>query len=271
LSTRVDELTSAYEGLEAAFSDEATLAAYREAMLARSAEQADFLAPLLERASVVEIGCGNGRLLIELGRRRVVSQGLGLDLARSRIQFARQWSREQGLDELRFAVADAIQAELPAAAYDAVLCITGTFAYFEPLGAGTGARILRRWASALRPGGLLVLELYAHAELLPLLDASPAALRLWRELEPEDPWRFYLSELRLEDRILVHHKTFVHRTTGEVDSGRTERLMLYTAEGIAELLAEAGMSQVECLDGWTGRPYAGAEALVVTARAPRSA
>lgn len=264
--TERDALKSVYEGLEAAFSDQASEDAYRAAMLARSAEQGDFLSARLDHASVLEAGCGNGRLLIELARRGSLREGLGIDLASSRIQFARRWVQQERLEELRFEVADVLELLLPTAAYDAIICITGAFAYFEPVRTSSGAAVLRDWATALRPSGLLVLELYPHPEIVRLLEVDPGPLRLWQELGPEDPWRFYLSELRIENGILVHDKTFIHRATGEVDAGRRERLMLYSEQQIRELLIGAGLTEVACREGWSDRPYAQGEVMVVTAR-----
>lgn len=235
-------------------------------MLARSAEQADLLLPALEMGTVLEIGCGNGRLLIELARRRALRTGSGVDAARSRIEFARRWSEDLRLASLRFEVADALEMTLAPAGYDAILCITGAFAYFEPLAAGTALVLARRWAQALRPGGLLVLELYPHPELVRVLAAAGGSVRLWRELDPDDPWRFYLSDLQVDHGVLIHAKTFIHRTSGHVDAGRRERLALYSEAELRNLVRSAGFTDIFCREGWTDRPYDGGESMVLTAR-----
>jgi SAM-dependent methyltransferase len=260
------ELTAAYEGLEADFADQAARDAYRAAMLVRTTEQADLLCPLLERGTVLEIGSGNGRLLIELARRRVIHEGTGVDTARSRIAFARSWAADLRLATLRFEVADALEMPLAPASYDAILCITGAFAYFEPLAPGTAAALIRRWAGGLRPGGLLVLELYPHPEVMRVVAAAGGRARIWRELDTNDPWRFYLSDLQVKNGTLTHSKTFIHRTTGEVDAGRCERLALYSEAELRKLIADTGLTDVVCREGWTDRPYAGGESLVLTAR-----
>ena len=262
-------LGAAYEGLESQFADPAAVAAYREAMLARSRPQADLLAPLLNREQdVLEIGCGNGRLLIELSQRGAITTGRGIDLARSRIEFAQAWAHDAGPSELSFAAGDALALELADASLGALLCITGAFAYFEPLAAGTAARLLAAWQRALVPGGLLCLELYPHPEYVTLLRTTGGHARVWHELGPEDPWRFYLSELRLDPAtgVLTHAKTFVHRTSGAIDEGRRERLMLYSEEQLSELLIGAGFVDVELREGWSDAPYDGGEVMVALAR-----
>ena len=260
------ELTAAYDGLEADFVDQAARDAYRAAMLARTIEQADLLLPLLAPGTVLEIGSGNGRLLIELALRRAIHEGTGVDTARSRIEFARSWAADLRLATLRFEVADALEMPLEPASYDAILCITGAFAYFEPLAVGTAGALVQRWAGALRPGGLLILELYPHPELVRVVAAAGGRARVWRELDPDDPWRFYLSDLQVKNGTLTHSKTLIHRTNGQVDAGRCQRLALYSEADLRKLIAATGLTNVLCREGWTDRPYEGGESLVLTAR-----
>src|SRR3954470_20013556 len=109
------EVASAYEGLEdpAAFPDADALERYRAGLLERTAEQADFIAGRLDGpARVVEAACGNGRLLIELARRGALGEGVGFDIARSRIAFARRWASDLGLGSIAFSDEDALRVEL---------------------------------------------------------------------------------------------------------------------------------------------------------------
>jgi SAM-dependent methyltransferase len=260
-----DELAAAYEGLEGSFTDREALASYRASMLERSAPQAEFLGALLpDEARVLEVGTGNGRLLIELGRRGALSEGLGIDLARSRIAFADDWARDLDLEHLRFEAGDVFERDYEPESYSAAVCITGAFAYFEPLVAGSALRLARLLHHVLEPGGLLVLELYPHPGERALLEATGSEVRTWQELDSDDPWRYYLSHYELDGEVLSHEKTFIHRTTGEVDAGRRERLQLYTPEALESMLGEAGFHDVAFFEGWTADRYTGGDQLVVT-------
>lgn len=264
------ELASAYEGLDdpSSFPDRDSLLRYRNSLLERTGAQADFLMQRIPRAArVLEIGCGNGRLLVELARRGALQTGLGLDLAASRIEFARTWAREERLAGLEFDTCDALQRELPDEAFTTACCITGAFAYFDAFAAGSAAQLARKLERALQPGGLLCLELYPHPAHRRLLESAGGSARIWTELPPEDPWRFYLSKLSLDETgdVLTHQKTFIHRTDGRVDSGRRERLRLYTDEGLTRLLADAGFGDVRTYEGWSAAPYDGGEIMLVTA------
>jgi 2-polyprenyl-3-methyl-5-hydroxy-6-metoxy-1,4-benzoquinol methylase len=93
-----EDLASAYEGLEDAssFPDAASVERYRHLLVARTAIQADFLIRRIPApARLLEVACGNGRLLIEMARRRAIASGLGLDVARSRIAFAERWAADE--------------------------------------------------------------------------------------------------------------------------------------------------------------------------------
>jgi SAM-dependent methyltransferase len=260
------ELADAYEGLEGSFGDDAELESYRASMLERSAVQADFLASRLPSgAHVLEVGCGNGRLLIELARRGAIAKGFGIDLAVSRIAFAQEWARDEGMGHLSFEAADVFERGLSPEGYSAALCITGAFAYFEPIVAGSGLRFARLLHDALVPRGMLVLELYPHPRERALLDATGGEAATWKELDPEDPWRFYLSRYELRGDVLTHEKTFIHRTSGEVDQGRREKLYLYSRDDLEALLVEAAFREIRFFEGWTDEQYAGGDVLVVTA------
>jgi SAM-dependent methyltransferase len=268
------EVAAAYRGLEdpAGFPDRNALERYRSGLLARTGEQAAFLLDRLERPlRVVEAACGNGRLLVELARRGALAEGHGFDIAASRIAFARQWADDLGLSGLSFDVQDAVSVALPVGRFDAAACITGSLAYFDPAEAGLAGAVLSRLRAALATDGLLVLELYPHPRERAVLEAGGGEARLWRELPDDDPWRFYLSHFAFDARtdVLTHAKTFVHRTRGEIDEGRRERILLYTAGSLRHALSRAGFVGVELFEGWTAAPYAGGDVLVATARPGR--
>jgi SAM-dependent methyltransferase len=268
--TEFAELLAAYEGLEslASFDSPAALAEYREAMIERSRPQVDVIERLAPAGRVLEVASGNGRLLVEMARRGRATHGLGVDIARSRIDFARQWSQDEGHGGLEFRAGDIFGIDVPVGGYDIALCITGAFAYFDPVRQGAAADLLAYMRRALADGGLLVLELYQHPREVQLVRSAGGELRLWKELPEPDPWRLYLSHFELsDDAVLTHHKTFVHRTSGQIDSGRTERLRIYEPDGLAQMVARAGFDSVESHDGWSDDPYAGGDVLVLTARA----
>ena len=105
---------------------------------------------VLPGADVLDAGCGTGRYAAELARRGYVVRGL--DRSAELIEVAKR-SREAGKNSASFAVAD-IQM-LPSRRYDAVLCrgVLNDVLDDESRGA-----VVRTFARALRPGGVLILD-----------------------------------------------------------------------------------------------------------------
>ena len=95
-------------------------------------------------------------------------------------------------------------------------------------------------------------------------------MQIWSELPPDDPWRYYLTDLSLDESraILTHEKTFIHRTSGVVDTGRREWLHLYAVESLTRLLLAAGFDDIRAYEGWSTDPYESGEIMVVTALRP---
>jgi SAM-dependent methyltransferase len=262
------EVADAYAGLEdsASFPNRGALERYRATLLERSREQADFLARRLRTpARALEFACGNGRLLVALATRGIVDSGVGTDIATSRIDFATAWAEELSLPGLRFVAEDLLETPVSGDC-DLALCITGALGYFEPAEAGLGLTVTRRLHDALVPGGLACVELYPHPGYRRLLGHTDGEARIWHELPMGDPWRFYLSHLRLDGDVLTHAKTFVHRHDGSIDEGRRERLLLYTPASLTTLLEQAGLEDIRLYEGWSEQRYAGGEVIVATAK-----
>jgi SAM-dependent methyltransferase len=270
-STAHTDILTAYDGVEelSSFSSQ-ELAEYRAGLLERTADQTTFIARQLPAgAAALEVGSGNGRLLIDLARQGAIAGGVGLEVSASRVAFAQRWAASSELHTVRFLCADALTHRYERA--DAALCITGAFAYFDAVQDAGGSVLLGKLRAALPPEGMLVLELYPHPAWRRLLqDTDDGTLRVWHELPAEDPWRFYLSDLHLDrdSQILTHRKTFIHRTSGEVDDTRCEHIRLYDGPSVRTALVDAGFGDVELFGDWTGKPHeATDELLIAVARA----
>ena len=107
--------------------------------------EADFVAAL-GPATVLDAGCGTGRVAIELARRDIAVVGIDVDaqmLGAARAK-APQLDWRQG---------DLATVELPAAAFDVVVLAGNVMIFVDP---GTEAAVIANVAPALAPGGALV-------------------------------------------------------------------------------------------------------------------
>lgn len=168
----------------------------------------------IERA--LDLGCGAGDLLVRLAPRCAVLTGIDLSPG----MVARARARTAALANVEIRVADFMDAELPAGAFDLVISVA-TFHHL-PL-----APALARAAALVAPGGrLAVVDLFEPAGPGGFLyDASSWLLARWRDRgrpapapELRDAWRAHeehdripsLSEVRSAARALPGARVTVH-------------------------------------------------------------
>ena len=111
--------------------------------------EADLVESLLAEhggGSVLDAGCGTGRVAIELARRGVAVAGVDVDAAM--LDTARNKA-----PELTWIEADLAELAEPAGPFDLVLLAGNVMIFLEP---GTEQRVLATMARRLAPGGLLV-------------------------------------------------------------------------------------------------------------------
>ena len=105
--------------------------------------EADFVAGLLASGSVLDAGCGTGRVAVELARRGY--DVVGVDSDASMLEVARQ-------HDLPWVEADLASLDLDRA-FDLIVCAGNVMVFLAP---GTEAQVVQRLAAHLAPGGLLV-------------------------------------------------------------------------------------------------------------------
>jgi SAM-dependent methyltransferase len=251
-----------YEGYERPeqFPTRAALLDYRRLLLEKTEPQVAFIGRRLgaRQLRVIELGSGNGRLLVALALAGLLERGVGVEISRSRSAFARAWATDLGLTTIEFVTGDALAfTAFDAASFDLAVCITGAFNYFYPISEQAPEQVLRTMRLALTPGGAALLELYQLPERRRRMFAlNDGRLRLWQPLPAEDRFAYYLDDLQYwaDRQVLKHEKTFIGRD-GTIDSGRVEVLKYYAIDEISALLTRAGYATVSVHGDFTDAPY----------------
>jgi ubiquinone/menaquinone biosynthesis C-methylase UbiE len=174
-------------------------------------------------ARVLDVCCGTGASAVPAAE-AVGPAGsvLGVDLAGELLDLARRKAGNRGLRNIEFRVGDMLDLRLPAAEFDAVVCVFGIF--FVP----DMASAVRALWHVVRPGGRLAITTWGPRFL------EPATTAFWssvRDVSPDlykgfNPW----------DRIS--------------DPPAVRRLLAEGGIGDAEVISEAGAHPIPSPDAW---------------------
>ena len=211
------------------------LLAYRQMLLDKTKAQVDFIKKHVPKyGKVLEIGSGNGRLLIAMAERGLLEHGAGLDLSQSRVQFANKWADDTGHDDkMTFVNSDVLNRDHEGGFFDLAVCITGCFQYFFPISPDAPLKVMTYMRKSAKYS---LFELYKR----------PKIGRTWRPLPEEDQFVYLLDEYEEVESYVRHTKRFV----GLTDKGqykhdtKIENLAYYSMYAFKQLLQTAGYKKV---------------------------
>jgi ubiquinone/menaquinone biosynthesis C-methylase UbiE len=174
-------------------------------------------------ARILDVCCGSGASAIPAAEKAGPNGFvLGIDLAENLLNLARKKSRERGLLNIEFRVADMLELGIPDSAFDAVVCVFGIF-FVQDM----PAAIKALW-KVVRPGGQLAITTWGPRFF------EPATTAFWdavRKVRPDlykgfNPW----------DRIS--------------DAESLRRLLYKSGVDDTELVAEEGSHSIPSPEAW---------------------
>jgi SAM-dependent methyltransferase len=204
--------------------------------------------------SALDLCCGPGRCSVALARRGFTVTGV--DRTKFLLDKARARARASGLK------VEWIQADMRdfrrANAYDVALSIFTSFGYFED--PDDDVAVLRNIFDSLRPGGVLVVDLFGKENLA-------------RSFQPASSSTLPDGSMLLENRRIVDGWSRIANTWTIIRRGRARHfslnLNLYSGQELRDRLERAGFVSVKLFGDLDGRPYdIDARRLVVVARKP---
>jgi SAM-dependent methyltransferase len=210
---------------------------------------------------VLDVPCGDGRIALELGA--FGCEVVGVDMVPRFVEAGREAAATRGIEHVRLDVGDV--REPPGSergTFDAVICVWGSFGYFDDAGNLAQARAA---ADALRTGGRYLIDTvsaetlaatyrprdwFRVADTVVLLEARP----LLDEGRIETEWAFLHAGLR----------PGLHAGGLPVES-HTTSVRVYAVHELIEVLREAGFATFEPLDDELAGFEMGAERLWMVA------
>lgn len=191
--------------------------------------------------TILDAGCGYGRHAVELAKRgfRVT----GIDLAAKQIEAAVRNASDAGV-EVNFILGDLREMQFQDE-FDLVLNLFLTFGFFEE--EAENQKMLERMVSALRPGGVLLMDLWNREKMIRDFSAIQVEERPGR-IKIEKHWQFdaWNGRLNWENEV-----TF--------PDGRKEKwthsVRAYTLVELRKMLERAGMQLMDVYGDFQGNDY----------------
>lgn len=248
---------TAYNGFEKTENLVGRMDDYRKDKITSAKSHVDFIKKLFpgRKINVVELGSGNSRTLFALERAGALKKGYGIEISRSRFEFAERWKKEWDFTKVVNIHADARDVRLKdIGPFDLCFCVDLAFQFFEPVQKGAALDILRDTYKNLTENGKVVIELDGLERVLARLVDGKA--RLWEEFPSPDPWRYSLWDCAYDGKnsFLNIKKTFIKRS-GDGFFQNESMLCVYKKNDIEILLKRAGFGGVNFYSGWNSSPY----------------
>lgn len=206
-------------------------AQFAAAAKALTEAEIDFLVEVLRLeagSSLLDLGSGNGRHVLELARRGIHAEGI--ELVPAVVQHARQQAMEEGL------WARLIQGDMREISalgpFDAVIIMNSSFGFFSD---AENAALLASAKEALAPGGRLLLQCINPYQIETYLKGFRTG---WHKVGPG----YVLRQSRFDPRegAIRTEYTYVDPSHGETQHPG-ERIRLYTYQELLRLLRQAGL------------------------------
>jgi len=193
---------------------------------------------------ILDVACGGGRHSLAMARRGAIV--MGIDLGPAAIATAQRRAKKAGL-QVEFVPADVRRLE-----YEAVFdAVTFIFGCFTEMPRHDAAEVLRRIGRSLRPGGMLLLDVYA-----PQFFAALDGAQEWWVGRDFIAGRF--PQLVLTEYFYYpRQRTYARRdficdaTTGIIHTFGVSG-QAYTLSELRRMLADAGLSLTRVYGGWGG-------------------
>lgn len=248
------------------FASSEEMRTYRNTRLARYQPVVNFISKRsdtkLSGLQVVEIGSGSSALLYAMADKNLLKHGCGIELSRSRFNFAELWKADGGYHSVENINKSFTDADLQRSTFDWFVVIDNTFTYLHPVNESYPKQLLQSAFESLRGGGRILLDFFNYTKRVPGME-----LQQWNIFPKSDPFSYGLYSHRIEDDINTSKSIFIKRDTAE-EQIKVELCKVYSLKEITDLLESCGFSVQEVFSTFSEAPFVEneSERLVVVAQ-----
>lgn len=209
---------TAYDGVEdlSRFNDE-SFQSYCTTKLASCEKYINFIRENFpnKQLRVLEIGSGNGKLLLRLEKEGLLEYGIGFELSKSRCVFAEKFLLYMNSKVVKFYNEDYLETEIQNEKFDLII---GIDVVINMIGAISPNHINLVFSKAIQHlsfDGILLLEYMTLDREINFVNNSENGIyRTWKSFAATDPFKYGLDEVsRDENDNLLWNKYFISRNT----------------------------------------------------------
>lgn len=222
---------------------------YRESKLKSCDEQINFIKKIIKKNKIIflELGSGNSKMLFNLERNKILSEGYGIEFSKSRFDFSEKWKNESSANNIFNFNDDFVKFDYTSLKkLDIAFCVDLAFQFCEPIQEGSDIFLLKKIYDQLETNGIIILELDGCENII---ETIPYSKKIWEEFPETDPWRFSLWNCNYNNSLLEWDKIFIGRK-GELSETKIT-LKIYKKEDIYELLTMAGFVNINFYKNWS--------------------
>ena len=239
-----------YENYEV-FQDKNSEKKYKELKLFSSNPHVNFIKKIFDnkRIEILELGSGNSKTLFNLSINNLLINAYGVEISKSRYEFAEQWKEELNATDVININDDFLNlSKYSFPKFDLVFCVDIAFQFCEPIKFNSEIKLLKEIFYLLKESGKLILELDGLGRILKSIESNT---KLWEEFDNDDPWQYSLWDCSYNNQsnILVWEKIFIHRLEHFRDRKKVE-LKIYNKETIQKLLEDVGFKKINFFSNW---------------------
>lgn len=210
---------------------------------ARTPKEVDGIIKLLDLQpddTVLDLGCGDGRHLLELARRGYKNI-TGVDSTKYCLDIAEERAEAEQLS-IQF-IQDDMRSPRNEGAYEAVLSLFSSLGYFETR--NENLHVLQNAFRSLKPGGKLLIDVRGKENFAYHFD--------------EESWSEHDGSYVLTKRIPLNDFSVIENTWTIIKNGNVTDLLfshwIYSAHELKTMCESAGFSDIRAYGGMDGSSY----------------
>lgn len=221
---------------------------YRELKLQECDKHINFIKKIKnkEKINFLELGSGNSKLLYNLYFNNLLNIGYGIEISKSRYNFANNWKNDIQANNIINFNNDFINFDYTILQnLDIVFCVDLAFQFCEPIKKNSERVLLKKIYNQLNTGGKLIMELDGCKKIIETCEKNN---KIWEEFTEPDPWKYSLWDCKYQNSFLNWKKVFISRN-GDFDESSII-IKIYSNEEIRNLLYESGFEKVFFYKNW---------------------